>query len=370
MNIYFGENIRNMRKAKGLTQEEFANDIGVSFQTVSKWERGDSYPDITMLPIIAGYFEPTVDDLLGVDRSKRELKANEYVSMFDKMGMKDGNIVLKEYEKAVREFPHDYRIAVRYLSLLIRETPKSDKTVFENASKKIEAVFNKIQDNFLYDGIRIWAKSLMIKHLRYRYDCFGYDEKYRDMALAIIDTMPALCDSKEYLSMVWSDGSHWAENHENAIEELLYLLQNALTGYCYTSDKFTAQYKIDVILHMIGLFKTVDSDERYGKNRIHLISCYGRLGRYYFETGDNNNSIKYLTLAAGAAVEFDANNDDESVYRYYESTGVFKDMDMTKRIKELMLYHCNFTDEFKTSDKFKKVMSLLGDDGVSERIVF
>ena len=370
MNIYFGENIKKMRKARGLTQEEFANDIGVSFQTVSKWERGDSYPDITMLPVIAGYFDTTVDDLLGVDRSKRELKANEYVSMFDEMGMKDGNKVLKEYEKAVREFPHDHRIAVRYLSLLIRETPKTDKTVFEKASKKIEAVFNKIQDNCTDDGIRIWAKSLMIKYLRYRYDCFGYDETYRDQALSIIDTMPALCDSKEYLSTVWSDSSDWKENHENAIEELLYLLQNALIGYCYTSDKFTVQYKIGIILNMIGLFKTVDSDGRYSKNRIHLISCYGRLGRYYFEIGDNDNSIKYLTLAAKAAVEFDANNDDESVFRYYESTGVFKNMDMKKRMKELMLYHCNFTDEFKSTDAFKKVLSLLGADGSSERIVY
>ena len=44
MNIYLGDNIKNMRKAKGLTQEEFANDIGVSFQTVSKWERGTVIP--------------------------------------------------------------------------------------------------------------------------------------------------------------------------------------------------------------------------------------------------------------------------------------------------------------------------------------
>ena len=101
MNIYFGENIRNMRKAKGLTQEEFANDIGVSFQTVSKWERGETYPDITMLPIIAGYFETTVDDLLGVDKSKREQEIAGYISMYDEMGIKDGASVLKKFEKAV-----------------------------------------------------------------------------------------------------------------------------------------------------------------------------------------------------------------------------------------------------------------------------
>lgn len=74
MNIYLGENIKNLRKTKGLTQEEFANSIGVSFQTVSKWERGDSYPDITILPIISEYFETTVDALLGIDNQKESKK--------------------------------------------------------------------------------------------------------------------------------------------------------------------------------------------------------------------------------------------------------------------------------------------------------
>lgn len=49
MTIYLGENLKNLRKARGITQESFANYLGVSFQAVSKWERNDSYPDITML---------------------------------------------------------------------------------------------------------------------------------------------------------------------------------------------------------------------------------------------------------------------------------------------------------------------------------
>ena len=72
MNIYFGENLKNLRKEKNLTQEKLADFLGVSFQTVSKWERGDTYPDITMLPEIAGFFKISVDDLLGVNRAENE----------------------------------------------------------------------------------------------------------------------------------------------------------------------------------------------------------------------------------------------------------------------------------------------------------
>jgi len=55
-----------LRKEKGVTQEEMAQYLGVSYQAVSKWETGASYPDITMLPAIAQYFGVRVDTILGL----------------------------------------------------------------------------------------------------------------------------------------------------------------------------------------------------------------------------------------------------------------------------------------------------------------
>jgi len=72
MNIYIGENIKRLRQEKRLTQEALANIIGISFQAVSKWECGDAYPDITLLPVIANYFGVTIDELLGNDKIKAE----------------------------------------------------------------------------------------------------------------------------------------------------------------------------------------------------------------------------------------------------------------------------------------------------------
>ena len=362
MNIYFGENIKSLRKTKGLTQEEFANSIGVSFQTVSKWERGDSYPDITILPIISEYFETTVDALLGIDKSKREQKVNEYITMYSELRLKERKIVLEEFEKAVREFPHDYRIAVRYMELLMEENFHVYRKDFENVSKKIETLFRKIQDNCTDDAIRIWAKRLICRYLHYKYDCCGFDENYYNQAMEIIDTMPSLSDSKELLSMEHAVLSNWDKKHEDAIEELLYHLQNTLIGYCLSSDKFPVQYKINVITHMNELFKIVDSDDRYSKNRIHMIYAYGRLGLYYFEIGDNKNSIKNLTLAAKYAIEFDRHKDAESIYRYYECENEFKKKNMSARMKELFTVHYPLSEEFKETEEFKKVLSLFDND--------
>jgi transcriptional regulator with XRE-family HTH domain len=62
MNI--GNNIAVLRKKKGITQEELANELGVSAQAVSKWENNSSCPDVSLLTKIADYFGVSVDALL------------------------------------------------------------------------------------------------------------------------------------------------------------------------------------------------------------------------------------------------------------------------------------------------------------------
>lgn len=71
MNI--GNKIKVLRKEKGVTQEELANSVGVSFQAVSKWENNIALPDITLLPMLAEYFGVSMDELF--DFSLREAEA-------------------------------------------------------------------------------------------------------------------------------------------------------------------------------------------------------------------------------------------------------------------------------------------------------
>lgn len=63
MNI--GKQILELRKARNITQEELAAELGVTAAAVSKWENGYTLPDILMLCALADYFEVTTDELLG-----------------------------------------------------------------------------------------------------------------------------------------------------------------------------------------------------------------------------------------------------------------------------------------------------------------
>ncbi len=58
--------IADLRKIKKITQQELADCIGVSFQTISKWETGVNMPDITILPLLADFFNVSTDQLLGL----------------------------------------------------------------------------------------------------------------------------------------------------------------------------------------------------------------------------------------------------------------------------------------------------------------
>ena len=77
MELKIAENLKRLRRERGNTQDDLANHLRISVQAVSKWERGDGFPDITLLPFIATFYNVTVDEILGCHalRKQEELEA-------------------------------------------------------------------------------------------------------------------------------------------------------------------------------------------------------------------------------------------------------------------------------------------------------
>jgi len=66
-----GNQIKQLRLRRGITQEAMAQHLGVTPQAVSKWERGAATPDISMLPAISAYFGVTIDELFALSDDTR-----------------------------------------------------------------------------------------------------------------------------------------------------------------------------------------------------------------------------------------------------------------------------------------------------------
>ena len=93
LKVLLGTNIANLRKRNGMTQAGLAEQLNFSDKAVSKWERGESLPDVPPLMRLAELFDVTVDDLL------KDLEAQgqqaDHCSALHRVGVVCGSVFLR-----------------------------------------------------------------------------------------------------------------------------------------------------------------------------------------------------------------------------------------------------------------------------------
>ena len=105
--MYLPANLKKYRITKGLTQEEVAAFLGITAQSVSKWERGESYPDITFLPALANIFETSVDLLIGMDAVRaEETRYNIHKTAVEYQKNGEYDKAEKTYREALLTYPN------------------------------------------------------------------------------------------------------------------------------------------------------------------------------------------------------------------------------------------------------------------------
>ena len=104
-NINIGNKIRELRKKKGITQEGLASVLSVSPQAISKWESGLTYPDMEMIPVIAGYFEVSLDMLFDYDIREMKVKIQKIIKDARKYFFDDTQKYIAIMRDALQEYP-------------------------------------------------------------------------------------------------------------------------------------------------------------------------------------------------------------------------------------------------------------------------
>ena len=121
------------RKEKGATQDDLANYIGVSKASVSKWETGQSFPDITFLPLLAAYFNISIDDLMGYEpqMSKEDIR-RLYLELSDAFAARPYDEVLDRCRSIAKKYFSCFQLLYHIAALLINYSSlaeDSEKTV-------------------------------------------------------------------------------------------------------------------------------------------------------------------------------------------------------------------------------------------------
>lgn len=148
MTNIIGENIRRLRRLHEITQETLAEAMNVTIAAVSKWERGECLPDVTMLVPLAAYFGVTTDELLGVREETRRQKIQAWYDRYKPVMYKEtkesSQSHFDELLQLMREYPNDFELLSAYIVFAVLDPEfwgQPDQT--EKSRKKN---YRKIED--------------------------------------------------------------------------------------------------------------------------------------------------------------------------------------------------------------------------------
>lgn len=156
MNI--GNKIKELRKQRGVTQEQLANSIGISCQAVSKWETGITLPDITLAPILACYFGVSMDELFEFNLKEIELAIDNIVNEAYQFRASDPQRSRTVLEEGLKKYP-DNEVLLNNLLYVLNYSKDPDETI-AIANSLIEKT-NQV--DIQYDALRFLAYAYKVK---------------------------------------------------------------------------------------------------------------------------------------------------------------------------------------------------------------
>lgn len=196
--LHLSENLRKYRILKNLTQEDVAEYLAITPQSVSKWERGESYPDITLLPALANIFETSIDLLVGMDT----IRAEETQHNIHKLAVehqRTGNLISAEktYREALLIYPNNPGMVLGLASTLALKGDTSEAIEWMERGLPLS-------DNEKH-------KATMRATL-----CFLYLKAgQRDKANKLASELPHIRESREIIQPLVQQGLSDSEINEN-----------------------------------------------------------------------------------------------------------------------------------------------------------
>jgi len=154
MKLNIGNKIRTMRKQRGLTQEQLADAVGISFQAISKWENGISLPDITLAPVLASYFGISIDELFDYNLKETEAKIESICVKAQACRNDDPATSRRILEEGLEAYP-DNDILLNNL-LYVMDYKNDPDDVIRVADKLIDLTTH---DDVRYDALRCLAEA-------------------------------------------------------------------------------------------------------------------------------------------------------------------------------------------------------------------
>lgn len=263
-----GNKIKELRTKNRMTQEKLAELLSTTSKSVSRWEQSITYPDITLLPLIASIFETTTDDLLGYKLSEKEQELADIKKEMDRLAEVGTDQEKLSFARAsFTKFPNNIKIKLYLASCLADEWINThDETIYNEAETLCLSIIDECNDiDIRYDAIFT---------LYYMYSNSGKPEK----AKAICDLLSPMKYCREsVLSLGIGDGNTEFYKQDE-IDKLADSLGISLSSYNFEdlpqNDPTTWNKKIEVLNLSNQVYRMI-----YGDN---LMYYHSRLSQNYW----------------------------------------------------------------------------------------
>lgn len=266
--VKLGEKIKRLRKEKNISQEVLAENLGVTFQAVSKWENGATMPDVAAIPAIAYFFGVSTDELFDFNMYEIEKQVMEIcrnAAAFRDTDPEKGEEILKA---GLKKFPGN-DIILNNLLYVMRRPERADEVISICRS----LIENTKEDDVKYDACRILAET------------YGERGEY-SLAKETLELIPEIYFTKLQLEariLKGEDARAPAEGQKNLAAEMLVDMLIYLADYYEEKGEHEAfENKLNTAKCVILALKDDSTDgdfsktfyEYYGKDVLEDIEGY------------------------------------------------------------------------------------------------
>lgn len=350
MEINIAGNLKRLRRERDFTQDELAGFLGVSFQAISKWERGDGYPDITFLPVLANFFGVTIDELVGMGEIRKEEclgKVHAQWKENNANGKNAENILLMR--KALKTYPNDYLSMVQ----LVTSLEKCKAAPEETQKNRAEAI--GLSERIIAHCPDAGIRNAVLFNICHSYWKSGDTEK----AVKRARQLPTIYKTQENALVLFLKGEEKIKVGQRAVTAIVVSLFQQVSAMTDTGH-YSAGEKITVLKKCCETADILLENNDVPAVLRCKVSAFLKLADIAWKQGNKDSAIGFLQSAADNALKSirlpqsskPASLLANSMKTENVTTGNFRKLQMGKILSEQKY------DPLRSDIRFKKICGM------------